>query len=157
MNEVYLQYIASSKIAWIAAFSLFYGLGGISGKWKRRFIGAAWMLAGVILFSILTKTFHYWYIAYLPLVIGALHVGYGDKGTNSKTFKTKRRAITGLCLALSALPLCFGNNLWALYGCHVVLCLLSSIFLGVYNPAKNARDEETLIATMSSIIPLFLV
>lgn len=157
MNEVHLQILASLKIAWIAVFSLFYGLGGVSGKWKRRFVGAAWMMLGVVIFSSITKNFHFWYLAYLPLLIGALHVGYGDKGTNSKAFKFKRRSITGLCLALAPLALSFGNGLWGLYACHVFLCIASSSVLGVYNPAKNARDEETLIATLSCVIPLFLV
>ena len=38
MTEMQLQIIASLKLLLVAGFATLYGLGGMSGKWKRRFI-----------------------------------------------------------------------------------------------------------------------
>ncbi len=72
MNEHTLQLIASLKIVWLAVFCYLYGEGGISNKWIRRFVGAAWMMIGIFGFSMWVKTWHNWYLISLPLMIGGL-------------------------------------------------------------------------------------
>lgn len=154
MNENTLQVIAILKIVWTAGFVGLYGFGGISGKWKRRLVGSAWMGLGVFGFSQWTESFHWWYLIYPALLCISLHLGYG--GNDVKT-KLRKRFIYGSCLGLSALPLCYPSGLFYLFGGHVSLCIFASVFLGVFNPTRNARSEETLIAVLSTVIPLFLI
>ena len=52
MNEVTLQWIAFLKLIWVSIFALLYGFGGMRGKWKRRYVGANWMMLGVFVFSV---------------------------------------------------------------------------------------------------------
>ena len=154
MSETTLQFIVASKIVWLALFSLLYGLGGIFGKWKRRYIGSAWMMAGIVLYSLIQGVFSYWYLLYLPLLIGALSLGYG---ADELSEKIKKRAIYGLALSFAPISLFIFNDAWVLWGFHTVICILASVILGVFNPTKSARHEETLIAALSGIGPLFSI
>ncbi len=126
----------------------------MKNKWLRRFVGAFWIGLGVYGFSQWAQSFHVWYLLYPFLLCASLHIGYG--GSDVKT-KIRKRFIYGIALGIAALPLCFGNGLWYLFGLHCLLCITASCFLGVVNPTKNARSEETLIATLSTVIPLFLI
>lgn len=155
MNEYSLQFIAAGKLLWAGVFSLLYGLGGIQKKWIRRYLGAAWMGGGVCLFGALQNSFSWLHLLYPALLCASLSLGYG--GTDDTLVKIRKRAIYGLALGVAALPLCFGSGLWFLFGLHVALCVTSSVALGVSNPTKTARDEESLIAALSSILPLFLI
>ena len=71
--------------------------------------------------------------------------------------KLIRRSIYGLALAMAALPLALSTWNWLLFGMHVVLCVMFSVALGVFNPTRSARDEESLIAVGISIMPIFMV
>lgn len=153
MNEISLQILASLKIVWIAVFTLFYGLGGTINKSLRRFVGALWALAGIILFSILAKDFSYWYLLYAPLLIGALSLGYGGQTFGEKI---RKRLICGTAYALTAIPIAIVTGQWLLFGIHSAICVSFSILLGVFNPIP-ARSEETLIAVSITMIPLFMV
>lgn len=160
MPESTLAIISFLKIVFIAIFSLFYSLGGteINGKgrkWIRRYIGPLWMLGGVVLFGKLQGVFEWWHLLYPILLSAALHIGYG--GTDDTIIKIRKRAIYGLAIGVSSLPLLFNSHLWVLYGVHVFLCVSMSVLLGVINPTRSARDEESLIAAFSSVLPLFLI
>ena len=155
MSEHGVQLIASLKIAWIAVFSYLYGEGGISGKWKRRLVGAVWMMLGIWVFSIWQKTWHNWYLLSLPIIIGGLFNGYG--GVTKTWDKVRRRSIYGVLLGLTGLPLVAFSGLWVLFGFSVCLAVVSSVLLGAWNPTKSARDEETLIASLTFIFTLFLI
>lgn len=156
MSENTLQAIASLKIAWVGCFSLCYGLGGTEGwgKWIRRYLGAVWMGLGVWTFSYWQDTLNYLQLSYPLLLCASLHLGYG--GTDNVWIKVRKRAIYGVCLAVSALPLVFISGSWILFAVHCVLCVSSSVILGVLNPIE-ARSEETLIATLSTVLVLFLI
>lgn len=154
MSEYNVQLISSLKIVWVAVFSYLYGLGGISNKWLRRFIGSAWMMLGIYGFSSWVSTWNVWYLLFLPLSIGALSNGYGA----TKTFrKVVRRTIYGLFIGLCGLPLVIFSHLWILFAFSVCLAVISSITLGVFNPTKDARSEESLIATLGFLLILFLI
>lgn len=155
MSEYHLQFIAFGKIVWSAVFSLFYGLGGVSNKWIRRFIGPLWMGVGVALFSNLQGKFEWWLLAYPALLCAALHIGYG--GTDETSVKIRKRLVYGLAIGVSALPLGFSSGLWILFGFHLMVCMSVSVLLGVWNITDSARSEESLIAALSSILPLFLI
>ena len=154
MNEQTLQLISSLKIVWIAIFSYLYGLGGISNKWLRRFIGSAWLMLGIYVFSSWCSTWNIWYLLFLPLSIGALSNGYGAETFSRKVFK---RGLYGLFIGLCALPIVVISHFWVLFAFSCCLAIVSSILFGVYNPTKNAREEETLIATLGFILTLFLL
>lgn len=154
MTEYTLQIIASLKIVWVAVGSLFYGLGGISNKWIRRFILPLWMGIGIWVFGHWQGSFQYWHLCYSGLLCGSLHLGYGS---DEVAIKIRKRAIYGLCLGVSAIPIVFSSGLWVLFGIHVAICIASSVILGVFNPTKNARSEETIIAVLSTVLVLFLV
>lgn len=154
MNEHLLQLIASLKIVWLAVFSYLYGEGGIDGKWKRRFIGSAWMMLGVFAFSMWQGLWHNWYLLFLPIAMGGLSNGYG---ADSVMGKVSRRALYGLILSLAGLPLVVFSHLWFLFGFSIGLAVLSSVLLGTWNPCKSARDEESLIATLCFLLMLYLI
>jgi len=159
MGEYGLQIIASLKIVWVAVGSFWYGIGGteINGKgrkWIRRFILPLWMGIGIWVFGHWQGSFQYWHLCYSGLLCFTLHLGYG--GTDNVWIKIRKRAIYGLCLGISALPLALSSHLWILFGFHVALCVASSVLLGVVNPTKNARSEESLIAVFSTLLVLFL-
>jgi len=84
----------------------------------------------------------------------ALHKGYG--GTDFST-KLRKRALCGLLISISAIPIVLVTGNWIMFGVHTVLSLVGMVVFGVWNPTRSARDEETLIAALSSLIPIFMV
>lgn len=154
MNEYTLQLVSFCKILWLAIFSYLYGLGGIQFKAIRRFVGPAWIALGVFVFQHWQGHVNPLTFAFPVLLCAALHKGYG--GDDLKT-KIGKRALVGLFLALSALPLAIVSKLWILYVFHVVLVISASVVFGVWNPFKNARDEESNVAVAAVWLPMFLI
>lgn len=154
MNEHLLQLIASLKIIWVAIFSYLYGEGGISNKWIRRFVGGAWIGLGILGFSIWQGNFNYLKLMTSGLLTGALTLGYGADET---IIKIEKRALYGMALAVAGLPLAICSSLWMLFAFNVIMCLMVSVLFGVWNPFKNARDEETAIASFSLILTMYLI
>lgn len=136
--------LASVKIVWLALFTYLYGLGGIHGKYNRRFLGSLWLAWGVWGSAVSLGCFSWWLLPYYPLLVGALSLGYG---ADNIWDKVKKRFLYGAACTTAALPIVIINNNWLMflwYGCTVIF---TSVFLGVLNPTKNARWEETIIAT----------
>jgi hypothetical protein len=154
MDNMTGQIIAACKIVWIAAFAFLYGWGGINGKWKRRYVGTAWLVLGYFAFSMWTKSFSYWYLLCYPLLVTALSLGYGGD-----TFKEKliKRSYVGVAWAVACLPIASVTAAWGMFAYHTVLIVGTSVSMGVFNFTGSARNEETLIACMGGIIPLFMV
>ena len=153
MNENLLQWVSFSKIIFLAVYSLFYGLGGMDGKWKRRYLGSACLTSAILIYSVIQGTFSLYYLMCLPLLIGATSLGYGSDKTNIKMLK---RAYCGLAYALCALPIAIINHSWLMMGIHSVICVGISILLGTFNPTE-AREEETIIGFFIGFLPLFMV
>lgn len=154
MSEYTLQFISVGKLFWVALFALLYGLGGISNKWLRRYLGAAWISLGVFLFSRWGSGYNWLYLTYLPALIACLSMGYGG---DTLIEKMRKRAIYGLLLGIAPLALVILNNAYQMWALHTVLCITVSVSLGVFNFARNAREEETLIGTLSTILPLYMI
>lgn len=154
MNEYTLQFISFSKLIWIAIFSYLYGLGGIRYKVLRRFIGAGWMILGVIGFQHWQGNINYWALLWPVLLCAGLHKGYGGQELAVKMCK---RALYGLLLGLAATPLALVSGMWALYGYSIVSTVIASVVFGAFNPFKNARDEESNVAVAAVIFPMFMV
>ena len=153
MTEIQLQWLAFLKIIWVSVFAFLYSWGGYFKKWLRRILGAIFMVAGITLVSKLQGTFSWFYLAYLPCLYAALSVGYGGD-----TFPEKfgRRFNYGMALGASAVVFPLVNGCWGLFLAHVGLCVIGSVVLGVFNIARNARDEETLFGVMAGLLPMFM-
>ena len=154
MNEMNLQVVTSCKIIWIAVFSFLYGWGGIHGKYKRRYIGTAWLVLGYFAFSMWTGSFNAWYLACYPLLVLASSLGYGGDEFKEKLIK---RSYVGAAWAVAALPIAIVTASWGMFAYHTILIMATSVSMGVYNFTGSARNEETLIGCMAGIIPLFMV
>lgn len=164
MNEHTQQVSAALKIVWLAGYAYFYGFGGMAGTRKawRRFAAPAWLVAGVFAFGywsgLLSFPVDLWAVSAYPLMVVALSVGYGDDSTLVHAFgKYGARAMIGMILAVSAAPVAFVSGSWRLMAFHAGLCVFSSLILGAFNINRNSRDEESLIAAISGIVPLFMV
>lgn len=153
MNESILQLIAFFKIIWLAVFALLYGLGGMNNKLRRRLFGSLFITIGVCLFGAFLENFHWLYLLSFPFFFGALSLGYGADTTQEKVI---RRFIAGLAAGFASIPIAIATGQWIMFTFGLVLCTATSIVFGVLNPV-NARSEETFIATMYGIIPLFMV
>lgn len=155
MSENTLALIAFLKLIWLSIFSYLYSLGGINNKWIRRFVGSAWMMLGIFGFSTWCSTWNLWYLLFFPLCIWGLSNGYG--GVDDVISKIRRRAIYGVVLCCASIPLVSFSHAYVLFAFGCFITVLSSITLGVWNPTRSARNEETLIASLSFIITLFLI
>ena len=154
MSELTLQFLAFFKVIAVAVFGLFYGLGGMIKKSIRRIGGPVWIAISILIISSIQKTISLWYFLYPILLMGSLCIGYGAE---RKSEKIKKRALYGLALGVSAIPIAIITSKWLLFGFHLILCIGANVLFGVCNPLRNARDEETLIGILSVIIPIFMV
>lgn len=153
MNEISLVWISFIKLIIIAIFALLYSLGGVDGKWKRRFLAPAIYFIGLIGFSLIQKSFSFFYLISIPVMIGALSLGYGSDSTAVKVFK---RLLCGVVASLAALPIAIINHAWILLGIHICISIAFSVILGVFNPVQ-AREEENLIATSYVLLPIYMI
>lgn len=154
MNEQTLQLISSLKLLLVAGFATLYGLGGMSGKWKRRFIAPVLLGLGIAGFSLWTQSFTFWYLLCVPLLFGALSLGYG---ADTIAEKIKNRAIAGAAAACCFIPIFWVQAAWSLLLLHILVCMAVSVIAGTWNQTSSARAEETLIGATYALIPLFVI
>ena len=154
MSESTLQIIAILKVLLVAGFAGLYGYGGMSGKWKRRFIAPVLLGAGIAGFTLWTDTFNAWSLLCVPLLFGALSIGYGASTTAEKI---KKRAIAGAAAAVCFIPLFWVTGAWSLLVLHIIVCTSTSVAAGVWNQTSSARTEETLIAASYVLIPMLTI
>jgi hypothetical protein len=155
MNEITLQWAQAVKLITLVVFATLYGFGGVSGKWKRRFVAPFVLTAGIIGASLWTTNFHVWYALYFPLLSISLHVGYGGSG-KSWGYKILKRFRAGLLAGLAALPIAWATGAWSVFGLHIVVTSITSIVLGTWNQTSSARAEETAIGASYGLLPLFM-
>jgi len=154
MSEVTLQWIQAVKLIILCVFATLYGFGGVSGKWKRRFVAPILYVIGVSGVSLWTNSFNAWYLLCAPLFFGSLSLGYGATTTSEKI---KKRAIAGSACACATLPIFLINQVYDLLAVHIIVCVLISVVAGVWNRTSSARAEETLIGATYGLIPLFII
>jgi len=154
MSEATLQLIASLKVLLVAGFATLYGLGGMSGKWKRRFIAPVLLGIGIAGFTLWTNTFNAWSLLCVPLLFGALSIGYGASTTAEKI---KKRAIAGASAAFCFVPVFWVTGAWSLLFLHILVCTATSVVAGTWNQTSSARTEETLIGASYVMIPLLTI
>jgi hypothetical protein len=154
MTEATLQLISSLKVLLVAGFATLYGLGGMSGKWKRRFIAPVLYGIGIAGFTLWTNTFNAWSLLCVPLLFGGLSLGYGASTTAEKI---KKRAIAGSAAACCSIPIFVITGAWTLLFLHILVCTATSIVAGTWNQTQSARAEETLIGASYVLIPILTI
>jgi hypothetical protein len=154
MSESTLQLIAFLKLIVVAVCALLYGLGGMSGKWKRRYVMPVLYGLAIWGFTTWTGTFNVLLLLSPLLLCGALHLGYGGDTTQEKIVK---RAVAGSAAGFAAIPLFIVCGAGTLALLHIVVCTAVSVVAGVWNQTSSARTEETLIGAMYVIIPLLTI
>jgi len=154
MSEATLQIIAILKVLLVAGFAALYGYGGMSGKWKRRFIAPVLLGLGIVGFTLWTQSFDWRLLLCVPLLFGSLSLGYGARTTAEKI---KKRAIAGGAVACSFVPLFWVTGAWSLLLLHIAVCTATSVVAGVWNQTSSARTEEILIGATYALIPLLTI
>ena len=154
MPETTLQLIAFLKLIVVAVCGLLYGLGGMSGKWKRRYVMPVVYGLAITGFTLWTNTFNAWSLLCVPLLFGALSLGYGGTTTAEKI---RKRAIAGAAAACCFIPLFVVFNALTLLFLHIGVCVATSVVAGVWNQTSSARTEETLIGATYVLIPLLTI
>jgi hypothetical protein len=154
VSELVLQWIAVLKLLLVAGFATLYGFGGMSGKWKRRFIAPVLLGIGTWGLTTWTQSFSLWYLLSVFLLFGALSIGYGATTTSEKI---KKRAIAGFAAACAMLPYFWVTAAWSLWALHIVVCIGVSVVAGVWNQTSSARTEETLIGAAYVLIPMLTI
>ena len=151
ISERTLQIIQGLKLLTVVACALLYAYGGMSGKWKRRYVAPGVYIAAMSALALWAGTFHW--------SIPTLYLGYclpiGYSGRDGKFIEICKRALAGSTRALAPILLVImtGVPLY-LFAFHIVLCLTASVLLGVWNPTKSARAEETTISACYYLLPI---
>lgn len=114
-----------------------YAYGGMSNKWLRRFLAPS--ICAVFLATINKDPVE---LARMPLLAISSSLGYGADLFWEKVLK---RAYVGFSFGLSASFTAIVRERWLLVGFGTIMCIVSYIVLGVFNPLQ-ARAEETLLA-----------
>jgi len=139
---------------------MLYGLGGsdLVRKWVRRYLMPAILGISITLISLYQGTFSFYYLIAPIITLIATTLGYGKNQTGDSTFlKIVYRSLIGLVFGLAGLPIAFVTGNWLLFGFHVVLCVSAMTIFGVWNPLRNARDEETILGFLFVLILIFMV
>jgi hypothetical protein len=152
--EFVIQMVAGIKLLFIATCSMLYALGGMYGTWIRRYMMPIVAAAGVWLTSYIFEDFNFLYLLWPILLCFALHIGYGGDTTWEKVMK---RAIYGLAIGATAIPLAILTGGWLILAVHMPLMVVASIIFGVFNPFEHARYEETVLGFLSVCLPMFMV
>lgn len=155
MSELTIQWISFIKLLVVACSALMYGLGGLSGKWRRRYISPAILTTAFVGFSLVQGSFSWWFLLCYPLYVLAFSLGYGVNSNNTG-LKIFKRTYVALAIAAASLPIAVINGAWIMFALHVAVVVLVSNVLGILNPV-SARAEETIIGFSSGLFPMFML
>ena len=158
MSEVTIQWIQLVKLLLLAGCATLYGFGGVSGKWKRRYIAPCLATAGIAGISLWSGTFTWLLLLFCPLLTGCYSMGYGENSKLMKLLKNKMivRAVVGILLGIAAAPIAIVNSAYLLWALHIGICVAVSTISGAFNPMKSARAEETMIGASSLLTVMFM-
>lgn len=155
MSEPGLVFLIPLRLAIVVGFAFLYALGGRFKKVLfRRILGTVWLSAATIGLSLALGSFTWWLLAALPGYFGALSLGYGGDTLGKKV---ARRAVYGLVLGSCSVFFAASKGMWGLAGFQIGLAIASGVILGVFNPVKDAANEEGLISTLAVVCVPFMV
>ena len=144
MNEKKQQLKEILKLIPVIIFAICYALGGIEHKWIRRFLGPALFAITSYIINRDKKVFYQ-----MPLLMGALCIGYGATQTFLKVLK---RFIAGFSAGLTSIV--YGK--WKLFIANMILCIFASVYFGVVNPFNSARAEELIIGLFYGLLSVYM-
>jgi len=139
MTETWIGTIPLFELLILAVGCWFYMLGGRSGKWRRRFIGAFICATAVWVGLLLMGLFRWAALGLYPLLIAGFCLGYGADVIFTKIVK-RGIVVATLCLSGVLLACLLGGNAWWVLVLQVFIGT-GSIFLGVKNPLQAAAEE----------------
>lgn len=131
------------KILMLLGFAVLYAIGGsgdfFGGQlWIRRWL-APFLLSG----AAYGLTRDWKYLVAFPIIAGSLTLPYGADAMGAKVLL---RFLFGAAVGLAFNGPNLFNKKWALSGYGLLIGILTSIILGVLNPASNAIEEQGAIA-----------
>lgn len=151
MNEYVVVWQSFLALIGLSVASLLYSLGGRSGKWRRRVLGAS-VLAGTVNGLCLWRgIWEPWILALFVALFAGFSMGYGADNLGMKFIRRGVYA-SGVLSSGLIMAMLLGGNAWILFVPHVFVGIWS-IWLGVKNPIAAAA-EETLVC---AVLNLFLV
>lgn len=153
MSETTLVYLVAFKLVLLGLFSLFYVLGGRSGKWKRRFVAGIGFPLALIGLSLISNKFKPMSLPLIALFPALLSLPYGGDNIYRKL------ALRGIYGALWGFLGIFCGYLWDNLFLGIgqfLLAITGSICLGVFNPVP-AVEEECLISLFLVILIPFMI
>lgn len=143
----------------LGVFSFLYALGGRGStlsvsKAVRRYVGSAIYIACALLVAAISGVFSWWMLLGYPCLAGALTFGYG--GADTTASKLRERALYGLAVGVSSIPLLLPIGLWEVVLEQTFLSVLISMWAGVRNKA-SAVGEEGYLAVVYALPIFFLI
>jgi len=139
MNETWLGTIPAIEAAILLVGCYLYMLGGRSGKWKRRVLGAILCSGAVWTGLLLMGRFKWASFGLFPLISAAFSLGYGSDTLWPKIVK-RSLIVAFLCLSGALLAWILGGKAWMILPLQGFIGL-GSVWLGVKNPVHAAAEE----------------
>lgn len=154
MSEWSLVWLVPLRLLVIVVFATVYAIGGRAMKWLRRWAGGTWFAVMLNVIASITGTWSFRLLLASFAVYLALLMGYGGD-----TFWEKFRRRLAYSLGFSAYAALIGSvtGFMELAMFQSALAILTSLWLGIRNPAPSAVDEESLVATLSLLTIPFMV
>lgn len=151
MSEFNLGTLAAIALGICVIDCFFWMWGGRSGKWKRRYVGAAIQTLGINIISLITGTWAWQFILALGGEFGSRSMGYGGETTGEKVMRRAVFAVGSLVAgAMLAWGLGFNGKAITLLICQVIASIVS-IILGVKNPLPAAVEEVFVCLSLKYI------
>jgi len=121
--------------------SLFWLLGGQINHWFRR-LGLGFAVALISYFY--TQSF--WVIAYIPLMLAATSLGYGDEPTD------KPRWVCGLAYGFATLPI-----LWGLWDLWIAQMLIASVMTWLINDVFPIKSKVYMAESLTGLFAVCVI
>lgn len=152
MSELAFVFFVGIKLFILGFWVMCYIAGGRGPKYFRRYIGGIGFGLMICALAFWMGRFNWWLLALPVFYPLALCIGYGS---DKFWMKILKRAIYGLAFGLIGLYSGFILNNLYLGIAQLILPVIVSVLLGVFNPVR-AVDEEAAISLALVICVPFL-
>ena len=151
MTEMTLGALAVIALGICVIDCFFWMWGGRSGKWKRRYLGAAIQTLGINILSLIIGTWVWQFILALGPEIGSRTMGYGGDTQGEKIMRRTVFAVGSLTVGvILAWGLDFNGKTITLLICQAIASVVS-IILGIRNPLPAAVEEVFVCLSLKYI------